>query len=45
MDFHSVRIKSAVKSHFEATCHQSLAPIVAAARCLVSELGSSGYSG
>ena len=44
-DFHSVRRKSAVESHFEATCHRSLAPIVAAARCLVSVLGSSGYSG
>ncbi|MEI6816978.1 MAG: hypothetical protein WCL14_10240 [Bacteroidota bacterium] len=27
------------KSSFEATCHQSIAPIVAAARCLVSVLG------
>ncbi|MEI6815557.1 MAG: hypothetical protein WCL14_03015 [Bacteroidota bacterium] len=28
-----------IKSHFEATCHQNIAPIVAAARCLVSEMG------
>ncbi|MEI6815026.1 MAG: hypothetical protein WCL14_00340 [Bacteroidota bacterium] len=27
---------SPAKSSFEATCHQSIAPIVAAARCLVS---------
>ncbi|MEI6815331.1 MAG: hypothetical protein WCL14_01880 [Bacteroidota bacterium] len=27
------------KSSFEATCRQSIAPIVAAARCLVSVLG------
>ena len=33
------------KSPFEATCRQSIAPIAAAARCLVSEMGSSGYSG
>ncbi|MEI6815558.1 MAG: hypothetical protein WCL14_03020 [Bacteroidota bacterium] len=25
-----------IESYFEATCHQNLAPIVAAARCLVS---------
>ncbi|MEI6815757.1 MAG: hypothetical protein WCL14_04035 [Bacteroidota bacterium] len=28
-----------IKSFFEATCHRSLAPIVAAARCFVSEMG------
>ncbi|MEI6815239.1 MAG: hypothetical protein WCL14_01415 [Bacteroidota bacterium] len=28
-----------IKSSFEATCHQGIAPIVAAARCLVSVLG------
>ncbi|MEI6816864.1 MAG: hypothetical protein WCL14_09665, partial [Bacteroidota bacterium] len=28
-----------IGSCFEATCHQSIAPIVAAARCLVSGLG------
>ncbi|MEI6816431.1 MAG: hypothetical protein WCL14_07450 [Bacteroidota bacterium] len=28
-----------IKSHFEATCHQRIAPIVAAARCLVSDMG------
>ncbi|MEI6815790.1 MAG: hypothetical protein WCL14_04200 [Bacteroidota bacterium] len=27
------------KSSFEATCRQNLAPIVAAARCLVSAMG------
>ncbi|MEI6817677.1 MAG: hypothetical protein WCL14_13790, partial [Bacteroidota bacterium] len=27
------------ESYFEATCRQNLAPIVAAARCLVSEMG------
>ncbi|MEI6815762.1 MAG: hypothetical protein WCL14_04060 [Bacteroidota bacterium] len=27
------------ESHFEATCRQSIAPIVAAARCLMSEMG------
>ncbi|MEI6817057.1 MAG: hypothetical protein WCL14_10640 [Bacteroidota bacterium] len=30
---------SSNKSHFEATCRQSIAPIVAAARCLVSVMG------
>jgi len=28
-----------VKSHFEATCHRGIAPIVAAARCFVSAMG------
>ncbi|MEI6817200.1 MAG: hypothetical protein WCL14_11355 [Bacteroidota bacterium] len=28
-----------IKSCFEATCRQNLAPIVAAARCFVSGLG------
>ncbi|MEI6817539.1 MAG: hypothetical protein WCL14_13090 [Bacteroidota bacterium] len=28
-----------IKSDFEATCHRSIAPIVAAARCFVSEMG------
>ncbi|MEI6817760.1 MAG: hypothetical protein WCL14_14235 [Bacteroidota bacterium] len=28
-----------IKGLFEATCRQNLAPIVAAARCLVSEMG------
>ncbi|MEI6817796.1 MAG: hypothetical protein WCL14_14415, partial [Bacteroidota bacterium] len=32
-------IYHSVKSHFEATCHRGIAPIVAAARCFVSEKG------
>ncbi|MEI6815821.1 MAG: hypothetical protein WCL14_04360 [Bacteroidota bacterium] len=28
-----------IKSHFEVTCRQSIAPIVAAARCFVSVMG------
>ncbi|MEI6816818.1 MAG: hypothetical protein WCL14_09435, partial [Bacteroidota bacterium] len=28
-----------IKCHFEASCHQSIAPIVAAARCFVSVMG------
>ncbi|MEI6817887.1 MAG: hypothetical protein WCL14_14870 [Bacteroidota bacterium] len=31
--------KFCIKSSFEATCRQSIAPIVAAARCLVSVMG------
>ncbi|MEI6815784.1 MAG: hypothetical protein WCL14_04170 [Bacteroidota bacterium] len=33
------RTRLLIKSSFEATCHRSIAPIVAAARCFVSEMG------